>query len=58
MNKDEYKAHTIIVCRCVVALGATKKIAEELAKSHGYKDCIVVPTTKRHLELFVNGKSE
>ena len=58
MSKDEYKAHTVIVCRCVVAIGITKKVAEDLAKSYGYKDYSVVPTTKQHLELFVNGKKE
>ena len=52
--KDEYKAHTVIVCQCVLALGVTKKVAEDLAKAQGYKDYIVIPTTKRHLEEFVN----
>lgn len=52
--KDEYKSHTVIVCQCVMALGATKKIAEDLAKAQGYKDYIVIPTTERHLKEFVN----
>ena len=50
----KYQAHTVIVCQCVVAIGITKKVAEDLAKEYGYRNYIVVPTTEKHLELFSN----
>lgn len=36
MNR-ELRAHAIVVQGCLMAICATKKIAQDLATSHGYK---------------------
>lgn len=54
--KREFKAHTIILpSYCPVAICATKKIAEDLARSQGYENYRIVLTTQEHIE-WVMGK--
>ncbi|QHJ81725.1 MAG: hypothetical protein [Caudoviricetes sp.] len=52
----ELRPHTIILpSYCPVVICLTRGIAEEVAKSRGYKGHRIEPTTKRDMACFFEG---
>lgn len=49
MNR-ELRAHVIVVQGCLMAICATKKIAHDLATSHGYKGFYIREATRKDFE--------